>query len=252
MSNLKNLLIRESLNHGLYIICGPRELTSVVLDMVSARIGEPGMSGGATQQKWSGTRHPWLSQSSSRRHPIQVSSPLLCIDSGNSFNPYRVAAKARQRGVDAVSLLRSIHVARPLTAFQFHEMLAKVPAASHGETPVVVISDLMKLFYDSEIQESDMERAFKKFLERLAQLKQRAVVVVLLIDHDVPSSRRFFLPQVLHLAKRVVSPSVLVKDPNALSRFVAASRSHLVQTGQAMVQSFTFHPWPRFSLLHMR
>ncbi|MCB4757540.1 MAG: hypothetical protein LHV69_11020 [Elusimicrobia bacterium] len=149
---------------------------------------------------------------------------LFWIDSGNLFDPYYVSQQAAKRGLDPHRVLRSIQIARPFTAFQFQRMLSEVPAGRSlsvesgsssvpgqkpvhriGLAPLVVISDLMALFYDEEARYEDVQRAFKDFLVGLYPLRQRAVVLGLLLHRAAPPRRGHFLPQVLKLAKGMVA-----------------------------------------------
>ena len=142
-----------------------------------------------------------------------LTGPLVWVDSGNSFNSYHVARLAAERGLDPRRVLRSIQVARPFTAYQFQKMLEKIPPAFTSacsgvvsrRVPFVVISDVMGLFYDPEIQEDDRRRAYKEFLLRLSSLRQRAVVLGLLMNHVVPAECRSLLQPVLDRADGFLS-----------------------------------------------
>jgi hypothetical protein len=169
---------------------------------------------------------------------------FIWVDSGNSFNPYYMAGAARQRGMDANKVLRAVKVGRPFTAFQYQQMLERVPNAAllacpeeqketnlslpsvfsrsfsltqdsldnrgltrapHAIwwTPLVVISDLMGLFYDEELPEADLYRSFREFLIRISHLRKRAIVLALLLEDEIPPHRRHLLSEVLQLARRV-------------------------------------------------
>lgn len=127
--------------------------------------------------------------------------PVFWIDSGNYFNAYSLSDQARRRGFDPKIILRALKIARPFTAFQFQQMLDKVPFSAEGDKPpFVFISDLMGLFYDPDIQEDDLKRATREFLIKLLRLKRRAVVLSLLIDRPVPPLRASLLARILDMA----------------------------------------------------
>lgn len=137
---------------------------------------------------------------------------LFWIDSGNSFDAYHVARSAARKGLDPKRVLRAIQVARPFTAYQFQQMLEKIPQPAMGTssapinwTPLVIVSDLMGLFYDSEIPEHDAHRSFHRFVSGLMHLQDRAVILGLLHDEAVPPSRKAFLPRIMNMAKPVLS-----------------------------------------------
>ena len=161
---------------------------------------------------------------------------LFWVDSGNSFDAYHAARVARQYGAEPSAILSRIRLARPFTAFQLQQMLKQIPALM--PPPLVVISDLMKLFYDSEIQEDDLKRAHRFFMVELERLKRRAMVVSLLLKRDrhdcgrspgkvAPSfgaldhssrgpegpsrgrqSRLIYLRRILTLADRLATPAI--------------------------------------------
>lgn len=187
VTGIQELLVRGIGESGLYIGCGTKKLIPLVLETWVKRI-----------------------------HPISLKPRLVWVDSGNRFDAYLVSRAARQRGLSPKSVLESIQLARPFTAFQFHEMLEKIP--KKGTPPVVVISDLMGLFYDEELPKKDMERAFRQFQIRLAALQKHAIVIALLIDGPVPKDRQHLLSSILAMAKGVYTPSITVKDPSRLTR----------------------------------
>jgi hypothetical protein len=153
---------------------------------------------------------------------LDADGPVFWIDSGNYFNAYQMAEMAKRHGADPKKILRALRIARPFTAFQYQQMLEKIPSpggidrkergsSSEARFPLIVISDLMGLFYDPEIQEDDMKRAFREFLVKLMKLKRSSVIIALLLNHEVPQERRALLPRVLALADRVhnIAPSLI-------------------------------------------
>jgi hypothetical protein len=184
---------------GFYIGHGTRGLIPLVLDALVAKMCD---------------NHPRGTGRDPRRQSAVIDR-LFWIDSGNVFDSYRVAAAARQRGLDPLPFLRAIRVARPFTAFQFHEMLTRIPIDSPNP-PLVIISDLTGLFYDSEITDPDVERAFRRFMERLGELKRRAIVLGLLLDNVAPPTRQHFLPALLAQARHVIAPTRIAQEPNPL------------------------------------
>lgn len=206
MVGLQSLLMREAVECGVYIGYGSRNMVSMVLDVVAKK-------------------------------PVPE---VIWIDAGNSFDPYRLAVSARRRGWNPGSVLKSIKVARPFTAFQLHEVIAKVPrsaspagaAPAGAAPPLVIISDLMGLFYDADLPEEDLKRAFRQFQERLAELGRRAVVIGLVLNQPIPAERKHLLPAVLGLARRVFAPScTAAEELGAPVRRLAALTSALLLSG---------------------
>jgi len=161
---------------------------------------------------------------------------LIWVDSGNRFDPYQLSVEAKKRKLDPTRVLRAIKVGRPFTAFQYQQMLDRIPnpalwapnapegesvlspragrgGLSHSQavwwTPLVIISDLMGLFYDPDLPEDALIRAFRSFMIRLSFLRQRAIVLALLRNGEPPANRRHLLPDVLKLARRISEPAPL-------------------------------------------
>lgn len=230
---LEDLLVQGPVQPGLYAARGDRDtvprLLEIVVDLLWFDALTPfrdapavaGIREGDTLSAGSDGCFPGGVRRSEGRKAPSLIGPLFWIDSGNSFDPYRMSVAARRRGLDPARVLRAIRVARPFTAFQFRQMLDKVPFAARGAcpvekseagtpqpaglwwTPLVIISDLTSLFYDPEISESDVNRAFQQFVPQLTELSRRAVVLSLVMDYQVPARRRQFLPELLRNARRI-------------------------------------------------
>jgi|GEM_PF-4162328 len=196
--SLQDLFVSGGVQPGFYVASGTRDLVPFVLDRLV----------GFLQSELETT-----SNNSSQASQV---GKLLWIDSGNYFDPYRMALTSVRRGLNPTRILRAIQVARPFTAFQFQQMLEKVPkpvllkvqgpnrmARLVWRRPLVILSDLLKLFYDEEIQENDVNRAYRDFLIRLSFLKKRAIVVGLHIIYPTPRKRVHFLEPLLSFATRL-------------------------------------------------
>jgi hypothetical protein len=202
MVGLQGLLAKEPVECGVYIGYGKRNMVDLVLDVLAKKM------------------------------PAEV----IWIDAGNSFDPYRLSVSVRRRGGDPRRILKAIQVARPFTAFQLHEVLAKVPAGPIP--PLVIISDLMGLFYDSELREEDMLRAFRQFQVRLEELGRRAVVFGLVLARPVATERKHLLAPILESARRVFVPACTAREDLTVpvKRVVVTVCSFLVLGGVAMLK----------------
>jgi hypothetical protein len=149
---------------------------------------------------------------------------------------------ARRRGLEPARILRAIKVGAPLSTSEYQEMLERVPnpallACPEPEsalqenlpslfsrtswnlgdvgdfrapsavwwTPLVVISDLMRPFYDSKLSEEELQYAFREFLVRLSHLRNRAIVLAIFNEAEIPMEKRHLLPEVLRLCRRARS-----------------------------------------------
>ncbi|MCG3205959.1 MAG: hypothetical protein KCHDKBKB_02685 [Elusimicrobia bacterium] len=261
--SLENLIVPGPVERGFYVAVGGRELSSRVLKkLVDLLDGEhtisptpevsltaaeapdvsPGLPyrgtfpGIQAPEKWQPKGLP-LTDGRNRKlvhYPTRYwrrnsrIGQLIWVDSGNVFDPYLLSVEAKKRKLDPVRVLRAIRVGRPFTAFQYQQMLERVPNPAlwapdggnltqseriRGEglknsqavwwTPLVVISDLMGLFYDPDLPDDALIRAFRSFMIRLTFLRQRAIVLALLHEDEIPVNRRHLLPDVLKLARRV-------------------------------------------------
>jgi len=238
--NLDNLIVADPVERGLYVATGGKEMVPVVLDKLVQLLDIENQSSEATPAEG----HPPYSAYRYWRRNSRIGQ-LIWIDSGNVFDPYFVTRQARRRYLDPVRVLRAIKVGRPFTAFQFQQMLDRVPKPAlwaptsvpvtmdpalnkplSGDlrnsqavwwTPLVIISDLMGLFYDPDLTEDALVRAFREFMIRLTFLRQRAIVLALLNNDVVPEGRHHLLPEVLKLARRVSTPALDVSEPRLLS-----------------------------------
>jgi hypothetical protein len=131
------------------------------------------------------------------RTPESRIGRILWIDSGHSFDPARVEHAAARRGLDPRRVLRSIHVAHPFSAYQLAGMLAAAPAkGAKNLLPLVVISDLVELFYDPELRSDTLDTSFERYINLLAALSERAVVMGLLRYREAPAGRRHLPRQI--------------------------------------------------------
>lgn len=235
LTHLHNLLTTGPVERGIYVASGGGDLV-------------PRIQEGLVDLLWryslrnSSEAFPEENSNGIPRFSRRVSQigQIIWVDSGNRFDPYQISVMARQRGLDPLRILRAIKVGRPFTAFQYQQMLEKVPnpallaypeeassdlpsvfsrssaVISNGRvlsefrspssvwwTPLVVISDLMGLFYDPELPEGDLHRAFHDFLVRLNHLRSRAIVLAVLREHEVPPHRKHLLQEVLRLTRRL-------------------------------------------------
>lgn len=226
---IEDVLATGPVERGLYVAEGPRDLTYRVFDGLAELIRRQSLLH-SPLSSFEGQASTLRSLGVGGHRRQSHIGQILWIDSGNVFDPYYLSAVARQKGVNPSRALRAVRVGRPFTAFQYHQMLANVPNAalvaplhppinpadfggrapalrSLGEggafwwTPLVVISDLIGLFYDPELPEDDMRRAFYQFLLRLSFLKEKAIVLAVLQEEQAPKGREDLLPRLLEMIR---------------------------------------------------
>ncbi len=115
---------------------------------------------------------------------------VLWIDAGNAFAAISLALAARDMGADPKLVLSRVKLARPFTAFQLEAMVCgKLPAAvaagagadqglrsasaPAARPPLVVLSDPLALFSDSELSPPPREArpVFNRVLAGLTRLQ---------------------------------------------------------------------------------
>lgn len=97
---------------------------------------------------------------------------LYCLDGGNTFNPYRLAALARQQGLDPGAMLERVFISRAYTCHQLaaaaESMLA--PLADEATPPLVGILGIERLFLDDDVPLYERRHLFEQLLVELDRL----------------------------------------------------------------------------------
>ena len=139
---------------GLHMIMGPTEMQNMVLFSLAKR--------------------------------LEAGTTIYWIDAGNRFDAYGLGNAARAAQLDERTVLSHVQIARPFTAIQLTAMLAnKLPMIS----PMcpVIIADPMALFYDHEMQEEELNRILRNFIEVVDKLHRP--VLALTVYRQVPPGR---------------------------------------------------------------
>jgi hypothetical protein len=154
----------------------------------------------------------WLSSLLSVRGQLPLkkgglNSRVVYLDGGNTFDPYAVSAMAREYGLEPKSTLEKIMISRAFTAHQLTALIFEKleEALSEYKSKLVVVSDIMGLFLDRDVPQTEGRNVFLKMTHYLAEVasKRHAVVVASYVPR--PDSRRpLFLESVLLGRARVV------------------------------------------------
>jgi len=130
----------------------------------------------------------WVRALMPQRYGGLASKTVLCIDGGNCANVYQCVSFARQYGMEARSVLRSIIISRAFTIHQLARLIIRsLPEAiSRFDTKVVVISDLLEMFLDDpQIRQREARYLLGEILKAIAKLPDD--ILVLLSLYNVPS-----------------------------------------------------------------
>lgn len=105
---------------------------------------------------------------------------LYCLDGGNVFNPYRLAAWVRRRGVDPATALERVQVSR---AYTCHQLLGAVEAMlpkllEHEPPPPVLLLGVDRLFLDEDLALWERRWLFGRIIEEAERLGRRGLPMV--------------------------------------------------------------------------
>lgn len=130
-----------------------------------------------------------------------LSSTVVFVDGGNTFDPYAVSATAREYGLEPESVLEKIFVSRAFTAYQLTALIFEKleEALKRYNSKLVVISDIAGLFLDRDVPKIEGRDLFFKMTQHLLNLaSRRQVIVVTSYFPRVYSNRSLFLELVLY------------------------------------------------------
>ena len=129
-----------------------------------------------------------------------LNSTAIYVDGGNTFNPYAISAIAQQNDIDPRTALERIFVSRAFTAYQLSALIFETleDALRKYGSKLVLISDIMSLFLDSDVPTKEALEIFSKAVVYLSELvTKRKVIVVVSFFPSEQSRRRVFLESVL-------------------------------------------------------
>jgi hypothetical protein len=123
------------------------------------------------------------------RNIIGLNMPVVFVDCGNSFSPYKIASICRASGFDAKEVLQKILISRPFTAYQLNTLIEEGLADTLTTTwpMMLVFSRPLNLFTSDDVDEKDASVILKRVLRDLEQFA--ATDYPLLISHDMRKVR---------------------------------------------------------------
>ena len=129
-----------------------------------------------------------------------LNSTAIYLDGGNTFDPYAISAIAQQNEVDPRATLEKIFVSRAFTAYQLSALIFETlenALKEHG-SKLVLISDVLSLFMDSDVPTKEALAIFSKAVNYLSELaaKRKAIVIASFFPSE-QLRRRFSLESTL-------------------------------------------------------
>jgi RecA/RadA recombinase len=150
--------------------------------------------------------------------PLGPNCDAVFVDGGNLFDPYYIADRSVEQGLDSEKVLERMHVSR---AFTHHQLACLItdklrPALEKFRADLVVVSDATQLYCDPDIQGEDREDAFRIFTKTARKLaglarQQRCLIIATNVE-----SRNIVMDQILAQAAHV---AVTVEQKGNLTRF---------------------------------
>jgi len=103
---------------------------------------------------------------------------VIYIAADNRFDPYVISRFAKAAGANPEDALRRILIARAFTAYQFVEMIARLPGDC-SDHDLVVVSGPCSAFLDEDVSHIDAARLFYRVLWRIVDLAREGMTVLL-------------------------------------------------------------------------
>lgn len=245
---LRDLIVPGPVERGLYFLDATADAASRVQDRLVDllwwdSVASPGTMPGCLPSTQALRMTARGTAGRSHRRLSRIGS-MFWIDTGHTFNTVSLMSQARWRGMDSGRVARAIHVQHPVGALPYLESLERIPNAAlcalgEGEpssgptvfsrdadsadvrppnsiwwTPLVVISDVMGPLNDLRLPADDRERIAVHIMERLAHLRERAVVVAMLNPHE---GDRLMASEFLRLGTRLRATGAEAGGPLTLA-----------------------------------
>lgn len=159
---------------------------------------------------------PWLAQG----------HRCYCLDGGNGFNPYELAAQARRQALDPTPLLERIFVSRAYTCHQLLEAartmlgLLADQAGLPGQPPLLaLVLGLDHLFLDDDLPLAERRQVYGRLLTRLAEVRRRGLPLLATVGNAECGTRNAEL-KTFYAPLRILKPQA---DDNALLQSALSS-----------------------------
>ena len=143
---------------------------------------------------------------------VQAGQSPLVVSTGMDFDPYRLAALARERGMDAQAVLSAVRVMRVMSVDQLLEALRQLYARpSPGG---VLLMRPQRLFGDPDLNEADAQFFHQRFL-RAIRFYERAGLPLMVVERT-PCRQR---PPLFERMRRAI-PQQIPIDQLPISGYV--------------------------------
>lgn len=120
------------------------------------------------------------------------SSPLLVIDGANALNPYLLSDLARRMGQTPRTLLASVLISRPFTAYQLEAAVADrlEAAVAARRPPGVLLAGLLDLLDDADLAAAEARRIFRRIMATITRLAAQPLFLIATAPAHPPAPGR--------------------------------------------------------------
>jgi hypothetical protein len=121
-----------------------------------------------------------------------LNSPVIWLDGGNTFNLYSITEFSKGLGLQPERVLKAIYLSRAFTCYQMSSLVLEKlwDAVEKFKSKFVVISDLPRLYIESDIPRREAAKAFMPVVEELLTSPKRKEVLILTTSLEYPLAGR--------------------------------------------------------------
>ena len=133
---------------------------------------------------------------------------VLFVDGGNSFNLYDVSSFAQTCELNPRKVLEKIFVSRAFTAYQLTSLVFEhlQTAIESYESKIIVLSDLARLYLDSDVPKKEAQKVFLQLTGYLSDFaKKNRIILVTSYPSAFWSKNSRFFKEVLCSRANVVA-----------------------------------------------
>jgi hypothetical protein len=149
-----------------------------------------------------------------------LNSKVIYIDSGNTSDPYSVAAIAREYGLEPKSVLEKVFVSRVFTVYQLTALVFEKleHALKTYRSKLAIVSDITGLFLDRDVSKKEGRDIFTKMTRYLSELASRrgAIILATCFPRRYPGRSHFLQAMLFGRASTVIG----LKESRGVLKFV--------------------------------
>jgi hypothetical protein len=145
---------------------------------------------------------------------------IYCLDGGNAFAPYKLAAAAAQAGLDPADVLERVFVSRAYTCHQLVEATETMLAAPAAErpAPLAIVLQVDRLFHDEDIPLHERRSLFDRIVGNVGRLHRDGLPLLLTLTPERPN------PWVAQLARVATITADMGRSLRAITGTISTAK----------------------------